>query len=235
MSELKTPPESPPELDFTRQFEIFDAAKHRDTRVDIIGLGATGSHIAYQLAKVGMANLHAWDFDTIEPHNIPNQNFFLEHIGQTKTAATAEMIERATGVKVTCHEKRLEKENNLGPIVFLLVDSMDERKKVFDSSIRRKLKVKLVIETRMGAELGRIYTFDPSMPSHLRHWENTLCSDAEAEVSACGFVPSIIVTASMIANIAVWQMIYWLNKKEVDNEVIVCTSPWNIITNRFSA
>jgi len=44
-------------------------------RVDIIGAGATGSHVVMLLAILGFTNIHVWDFDRVEAHNLANQSF----------------------------------------------------------------------------------------------------------------------------------------------------------------
>ena len=63
-------------MELMRQFEVFLPNKFKDKRIDVIGVGATGSYIVWLLAKIGLSNIHIWDHDVVEDHNIPNQCFF---------------------------------------------------------------------------------------------------------------------------------------------------------------
>lgn len=220
-------------MEMMRQLAVFSPSKFRDKRIDVIGVGATGSYLVWLLAKIGLTNIHIWDHDIIEDHNIPNQCFLLKHIGKTKVKALAEMIKDGTGAKITQHKKKVSGAQKFGQIVFLLTDTMESRRQIWNDSLKFKLNVEWVIETRMGADSGRIYAVNPSKPAHIKNWEATLCEDDEAEASACGTSISIASTASFIASAAVWQLIKWLNGEEVENEIIISSRPWTIITRTF--
>ena len=220
-------------MELMRQFEVFLPNKFKNKRIDVIGVGATGSYIVWLLAKIGLSSIHIWDHDVIEDHNIPNQCFLQKHIGQSKVEALAEMVEAGTGANIIQHKEKVESVQKFGQVVFLLTDTMESRKQIWNTSLKFKLNVEWVIETRMGADSGRIYAINPSKPSHIKEWESTLCEDDEAEVSACGASISIASTASLIASTAVWQLIKWFNGEEVENEVIITSRPWTTITRKF--
>lgn len=61
-----------PDRDFTRQSFLGPHADQilADSRVAIVGLGGGGSHIAQQLAHVGVGNIRLIDPDQIEPSNL---------------------------------------------------------------------------------------------------------------------------------------------------------------------
>lgn len=220
-------------MELMRQTEIFKPSKFQKKRLDIIGVGATGSYVVWLLAKIGLANIHIWDDDIIHDHNIPNQCFFLKHEGKTKVEALAEMVKEGSGTKIVLHKEKVDGSRKFGQIVFLLTDTMESRKEIWNTSLKYKLNVECVIETRMGADSGRIYTIHPSKPSHIKQWEATLYDDKEAEVSACGTSISIAPTASLIASIAVWQLIKWFNGQETENEIIISCRPWTIVSRKF--
>ena len=46
-----------------------------NNRVLIVGLGHTGSYIAYGLARLGVKHISGCDYDHLEAHNLPNQFF----------------------------------------------------------------------------------------------------------------------------------------------------------------
>jgi len=190
-----------------RHAKVFMASEFGDRRVDVIGCGATGSRIALSLAKLGIRNLHIWDFDKIEAHNIANQAFGNDDIGKFKVEALAETIKRQTGLIATAHNEAVTGRSTLGEHVFLLTDSMKSRKEIWQGALRFKLHVKDMIETRMGADEGRIYAIRPFIPDDAKFWEETLYDDAEASESLCGSPITVGPTAEVISGLAVWQFI----------------------------
>lgn len=93
-------------IDFERQHAFLDPANfnQKNYRIDIIGAGATGSYVAFQLAKMGIQGMHIWDADVVKSHNLPNQLYGLADVGKPKTHN--EFVNSETGM--------------LGDIVFLL-------------------------------------------------------------------------------------------------------------------
>lgn len=55
-------------MNLNKHREYFDPEKIREAKVPIhiIGVGAIGSHIAIQLAKLGIEEITVWDFDTVD-------------------------------------------------------------------------------------------------------------------------------------------------------------------------
>jgi molybdopterin/thiamine biosynthesis adenylyltransferase len=224
-----------------RHLSVFDPVPFGQKRVDVIGAGATGSRIAIQLAKLGINNLHVWDFDKVESHNIANQMFTQKDIGKTKVSALADQIKEHSGLQIVAHEEKVDGKQQLGEIIFLLTDTMSSRKEIWKAGIKLKLNVKLLVETRMGADSGRVYAFNPCQTAHCREWEKTLTDDAVAEQSACGGSITIGPTADVLAGLAVWQFIKWFRKTQGDedlileNEIIYSLRPAIMLSRNFSA
>ena len=61
-------------MDRSKVLEFFDATKY-DYPYHVIGCGAIGSHVCEELARLGISNVHLYDFDTVSSHNITNQMF----------------------------------------------------------------------------------------------------------------------------------------------------------------
>jgi|CXWL01.1.fsa_nt_gi molybdopterin/thiamine biosynthesis adenylyltransferase len=212
-------------IDPLRHLSVFSPNAFGARRVDVIGCGAVGSRVVLSLAKLGVEHIHAWDFDIVAEHNIPNQVFGLPDIGSGKVDALARLVTRDTGTAITIHHERVDGSQNFGEVVFLLTDTMSSRREIWEQGLKYKLATKLVIETRMGSDNGRVYTVNPNKRSHIRAWEDTLYSDDEAEVSACGASVSVGPTAEIVAGLAVWQMIRWFSvergeEDKLENEVI---------------
>ena len=224
-------------MEFLRQLEVFDPEKYSNKRIEVIGVGAVGSYIVWFLTKVGFTNIHIRDHDYVEKVNLPNQCLLLEHYHERqklpKVMAVADMVKRGSGITLNTNQKEVVGPEKFGEIVFLAVDKMTVRKKIWEESLKYKLPVRCVIEARMGGDQGRVYTINPCKPSHIDNWEKSLCLDEEAEVSLCGSSISIATTAALIADIAVWQLQKWVSGQEVENEVIISTRPWAIISRTF--
>jgi molybdopterin/thiamine biosynthesis adenylyltransferase len=218
-------------IDVRRHVELFDPNKF-DLPITVIGAGATGSWLLLFLAKLGLEKITAYDFDQIEEHNIANQCFGNIDVGKSKVVAIQDRIEVETGTKINAKNTKFVSQPLQG-VVFLLVDSMKERKRIWEQSIKYNPNVKLLIEPRMGMSMGRIYTLDPSNITHIKQYESTLYSDDDTEVSACGSSVSVITSATMIASMCVRQMINWHNEVEMYNELLVDMMYWSFVNSEW--
>ncbi len=218
-----------------RHQEYFQPHDYGDKRVDVVGVGATGSKIAMSLARLGVQNIHVWDDDTIESHNIANQNFNLSDIGEMKGSSIKEHIENATGTIIEVHNVRLgATPEPLGEVVFNLVDTMSARKEIWESSVKLKPLTKLMIETRMGPDNGRVYAVNPIASKDIKGWEGTLYSDDVTPVSACGATSTIGSTGDMISGFAVWNFMRFAAGKDIPNEIIFSIEPMLLLTQDFA-
>jgi molybdopterin/thiamine biosynthesis adenylyltransferase len=225
-------------VDPIRHLSVFSPAAFGQRRVDVVGAGATGSRIVLSLAKLGVDNIHVWDFDKVEEHNVANQVFGLGDIGSLKVEALARLVFEQTGVRIKTHAERVTGDTVLGEIVLVLTDTMSSRKEIWDGALKLKLRTKLLIETRMGADSGRVYTLNPNKPGHIRAWESTLYGDDEAEMSACGTSISVGPTAEIISGLAVWQMVRWFSIEQggediLDNEIILSLRSMMTLSRTF--
>ncbi len=147
----------------------------------------------------------------MEEHNIPNQAFLMTCLEMNKVEALASM---APWVDIDVRTEFYEGQTPLGDVVFLLIDTMSGRKEIFEKHIRMKRNVRLMIETRVGSDLGKIFTLDPRKPSHIKYWEENWFPDDKAEVSKCGSTISVGPTGDIISGYAVWQFMNWMLNKE---------------------
>ena len=209
----------------TRHQEIFNPLKH-PVPIHIIGVGATGSRIAMALYELGLTNITLHDFDIVEPHNLANQAFMASHVGTHKVEAMADLFIQKSGNKdlqntfVFSPNPVPNDQTELEGIVFLLTDTMASRREIFEKCLKSNPKVLHVVETRMASTHGNIYQFNPNHILKAKAWEQTLIDDDVAETSACGASISVGTTASIIANLAVWQMMHYLAEPNAMNDVV---------------
>lgn len=218
-----------------RHIKIFSPEKFTG-EISIIGVGATGSKVALSLAKLGIEKIDTYDFDKVEEHNVPNQVFGEHQIGKLKVEALYETILQQTNSKIHIFNERVDGSQKLKSIVFLLTDTMSSRKQIWENSIKGKCD--LMIETRLDAEEGKVYTINPKNPIHVIKWEDTLCEDKEADPSQCNAEITVGPSSGIIAELAVWQFIKWWQKiqggkVDLENEILIGVNPVALYTRKF--
>lgn len=203
-----------------RHLAHFSPTEFGDTPVHIIGCGATGSRIALEVAKLGVRVIHLWDFDKVEAHNVANQIFGLNHVGMSKVDALSQIIKEQTGLKVCAHNEKVTGEQELEGFVFLLTDTMSSRKEIWDKALKYKVRVLRMVETRMGANEGRIYSINSCSAQDVEFWEKQWYPDTAAETSVCGSEVTVGGTAAVVSGLATWALIEW-NKQYHGREATV--------------
>lgn len=206
--------------DFSRQVNILDVESFK-IPIHIIGAGATGSWLAFSLAKMGIQNITVYDFDEIGMHNLPNQMFGLSDIGKNKAVAIAQQIRKFTGYNIKARNMKVDGSQPMQGIVFMLTDTMSSRRNIYDIAIKNNPFIELYIETRMDLRGGRVYAIDPKQKHLKTEYEKTLYSDDEAEVSACGVSQTVLATGLGIVSNAIWKMLNFVNGEIYDNETII--------------
>lgn len=188
------------EINYHRQFDIFKPATYADVPIHIIGCGGIGSFLAYDLAMLGLAeNLILWDNDTVEDHNIPNQNFLLEHIGMSKCVALADFINKKCGTSPKVKERFFTEDSHiLNGIVILCTDNIDSRKLVYND-IKNRENVIAVIDGRLGGESFAIYTAMLSNQTDKENYEATFFDASETQELPCTAKAIIYVGAYIAA------------------------------------
>lgn len=242
-------------LDIRRHQSLFDGDTF-NTPIHVIGAGATGSWLVLELAKLGIKGnlIHVWDFDHVEEHNIPNQAYNLisynhgtidgvhnradapleysTHVRKPKIEALYQVVREATGECFKAHYAKYESQR-LNGYVFLMVDSMEERKRIWEQAVKMKSAVKLLIEPRMGLDVGRVYNVEPTNMEHIRQYEDTFYTDEESEASACGTAQTVITTSVSTASWCARQLVNHVGEVELDNEILIDYKYNNIFTNRW--
>ncbi len=220
----------------------FDYRSFADS-VHIIGIGGIGSHIARHLAKGGFqAPLHLWDGDRVEAHNRRNQTYRKEHIGLFKTAALARQIDEWSDglTPAISHTEFVDGCRAVAGIVFLCVDKMSKRKVVWETCIKGNSDVPLFIETRMDGINILIHVLNPCDADHQQDWECYWYPDEEAvnETAGCGGPIAVLPSASISADVAVWQLMRYAAIKAgqddiLDNQIRVKLRPLEVKTYQW--
>ncbi len=195
-------------MNLVKSYEFFQPEKVTD-RIHIIGCGSVGSTIAENLARCGIKNMSLWDFDKVEEHNIVNQMFTQEDVGEFKVDALKRIIcdinpEAKDTVKVY---REGWQGKMLSGIIFLAVDSIDLRRQFVEQHMN-SMCVTAMFDVRTGLtgaqsfaapwnDLNRKEEFLKTMQfSHEEAVEET-------PVSACGTTLGIVTTVRTISALCV--------------------------------
>lgn len=195
-------------MDLSRHISVFspDSVKYP---IHIIGVGATGSFVAMELARMGCPVLNIYDFDDVEIHNIPNQYYDNEDLGKLKAEALADKLKLInpnivvnvnTTAVLPVHDDEHKGIDEMAGYVFLLVDSMKVRKELWNA-IKANKNIVHCWESRLGSDQARVYSLDMSVKDFSKY-EADFYDDDNAEVSACGtsitVLPIVLQTASLM-------------------------------------
>ncbi|MFA5490966.1 MAG: ThiF family adenylyltransferase [Candidimonas sp.] len=222
-------------IDPLRHLSVFSPEKFGETPVHVIGCGAIGSTIIFELAKLGVKNIHGWDFDRVEEHNLANQMFGPKLVGANKAVAIQEVVSDQCDMDITVHEEAVTGDTSLSGYVFIVTDTMASRKEIFENAIRYNPNVPCMIECRMGAEMGWVYSINPCHPTQIEGWMGSLYPDEEAEDSVCGSRTTVGATAKLLSSIAVWQYIKWQNgDDDIANQLLISLKPYLLQATTFT-
>lgn len=175
-------------VDYGRQTLILDPAVARDANINIIGVGTVGSKVAAGAAHLGIGNIHMWDKDAVEPHNLPSQAFTLEDLDRNKAEAMADQIKLISDhCQVTAVPDFYTGEDFLPDgITVLAVDDMDARKSIFDGSVANFPNIPMVMDFRMGGNHLTVYCFDPTDNAKVQTYRQHNFTNEEAAEIPCG-------------------------------------------------
>ncbi len=173
----------------------------------LVGLGALGSNIALNLARMGLTDVDFYDGDIVEEKNLNNQAFDRSHIGKTKAHSCYLMLHKVNLAyrKVNFHEKRFLKTTSNKEIKpkSIVIMAVDKGRKEMWEWLKNDIRVDYIIETGMAHGTIRVQTADKK---HKRFMQTPTLEQEEngGETSACGETLSIPggpqIIAGLVAN-----------------------------------
>jgi len=213
-------------VSYGRQTLILDPVKAKKLTVHVLGCGTVGSNAAVELSRMGVGKIHIYDMDTVEAHNIPSQRFGTSDMGEEKTLATKKAVEEVSShVSCIAHGEIHGGEMYQG-IVVLAVDSLDLRKKIWETSLKYSSLVQLVIDVRMHANELQFYCVKPANNEDVTKYEDTLHSSAEAQPVQCGG-RTVSYTGAISGGIVANYVRKWLMEGHVPGDVTHYSYNWD--------
>lgn len=172
------------------------------TPVTVIGAGAIGSWTVLCLAKLGVADITVYDFDTVSIENVGCQLYGEGDINLPKVTALQDHVKKMTGVEIKVMHKTWD--GAATPFVISAVDSMEARDYIW-KNLKTNTDVFTYIDGRMGGEFMRIYTVDMADRVQVKKYEATIDVAAEVEEIPCS-ERSIVYNTMIIAGLITQQV-----------------------------
>lgn len=223
-------------IDLTKHLEFFDPERLHGKPVHIIGLGAIGSNLAETLTRLGIEEIHIYDFDTVDTPNIANQVYYTHQLNKTKTEATMENIKLINpDANVIVHDKGWTEDTVLDGHVFMAVDSIEVRKKIIETNLFNP-NILTISDYRMRLTDAQHY---------LARWDDIRQKDAlkkasdfteeEAKeatpLSACGTTLSVYPTIKAIVALGIANWMNTIINNTNKTIIMLDTFVPNILTN----
>lgn len=191
------------QLVYTRQEDIISRKLLTDSDISVIGAGAIGSFAALTLAKMGARTITVYDEDGVEDHNLPNQFYRKQDIKQFKVEALSQILAEFSDTRVRAINKPYVNQI-LRNTVVVATDSMASRKLVWEQFLKQN-KSQNLIEARMGAELGMVYTIKKGNTKFTKHdipfYQDRLYTDDKVKPLPCtgrSIIYNILMISSLI-------------------------------------
>lgn len=208
-----------------KHIDFFDPTKVT-VPVHIIGCGALGSTVAVLLARCSIQEIHLWDFDKVETHNIANQQFFVGNIGQLKTDALGAQL-KAIHPRIKVIKHGGWEDDVIRGHVFLCLDNIDTRRSIVEYHMTKQT-IDSMIDLRMSLKFGQTFG---AVWHKVKDREILLKSMnfsheeavANQPVSACNMALSIMPTVQVTCSIAVANWINYINGSELNRYIMADT------------
>ena len=142
--------------------------------IHVIGAGGIGSWLGLFLMKNEVPEVHFYDDDVVEEHNLYTQFYWPEDLGVPKVEALARFAKRMNlTTKIVPHVMRVEKDSdlNFSGVVMSGVDSMDSRINDIWPHLKFNTDVDLYMDGRIGGDTFHLYALNPSVPDQVRLYE----------------------------------------------------------------
>ena len=186
----------------------------------VIGVGAVGRQVAWQLTALGIPRLILFDHDRVEVENLAPQGYWPEDLGKAKVMATADLCQRIhPEVQVNPRAERFKRSGvrdlplDLESAIFVAVDSIATRRWIWEAI---RAQAAFLADGRMNGEVIRVLA--SAFPVEDDDYPRTFFDASEAFAGACTS-KSTIYTACITAGLMVAQFTKWLRRQPVDADV----------------
>lgn len=116
---------------YSRQDSIIAHEELKRYKVCVVGCGGVGTFVAKSLVRMGVGEIHLFDDDRVEMHNLNRQDFREEDDGKPKATTFAKELKKINSdVRIFAENARIIKEDQLPKdlnVIFSCVDTYKSR------------------------------------------------------------------------------------------------------------
>lgn len=177
--------------------------------ITVLGVGGIGSWTTFALGKMGAMSITVVDFDKIEEHNIPSQLYSPDDVGKSKVDALQVIVRTFANRTIVPFNGTVQEYAGaglpFGRVVICAVDSLAERKKIWQVIKPLMGGIDLYIDARMGGEQLRLLCVSPFSADSILKYDKKMETPATADPTPCteraviyntflvgGFIASIV-------------------------------------------
>lgn len=201
----------PAKPDFSHQRDIFNPTRFT-WPLHVIGLGGIGSALLLPLINLSDSfEIHLWDDDDVEPHNLPAQLIYRpKDVGLKKVEAAAAFAKRqGSNCKIITHTERVGTDTELEGVVISGVDSMKSRHNIWQTVKAQSAFIPIYLDGRIGGEQWELMSIAPSSQDDCDWYErNMLFSDEEAVQLPCAartvIHPPVTLAGHIVAHLTLF-------------------------------
>ena len=200
-------------MDLKKQLEFFNPNDHSNEEIHIIGVGAIGSHLVEMLVRMGFEDMHIYDFDEVTPHNLANQMYYSDQVGQTELNSISETKDFINpDCTLRLHPNGWVPGTRLSGHVFLAVDDIDLRRAIFEEN-KNNVNLVTLSDYRMGLMDAQHYFACARNDKDKMKFESTMQfsheeAKASTPISACGTSLNVLPTVRLITALGIAN---WMN------------------------
>lgn len=206
-------------MNFLRQLGWFDPRNKTLPRIHVVGCGGIGSFLVPMLAKMGWNDIHVYDFDLVEEHNMPNQNFSIHDLGMPKVDAMKNRVAMDTGYFLTAVLNAFDPSevdvSEHGNVYVLAVDSIDTRRDVFEQVLGLDNTL-AVFDGRLGGLMYEVFGVDTSDEEQVFEYRSTLFPSSERVELPCTQRSIVYVGSAIAADMCAAIRKWYMNTKSFD-------------------
>tara|TARA_Y100000310_G_scaffold341019_1_gene438792 strand:+ start:2604 stop:3266 length:663 start_codon:yes stop_codon:yes gene_type:complete len=173
-------------------------------KIFIYGVGSIGSHVAVGLAKIGMNRIKVYDYDKLEPSNLPAQFYPVKYLSSLKTEELRNMVLTMTGTLVETEKVMISTEFNpeldMSSIHIIAFDNIEARKIIWGKLLGYPVHF---IDGRIGGFNFEKYYLNMNEDKNLEEYKQTLSgefSDLECG-EKCLWAVNSLIASKIIADV----------------------------------
>jgi len=187
---------------YFKQSKLFNPHEN-NIKCLVYGAGSIGSHVVIGLAKIGVRHIEVYDFDYIEPSNIPAQ-FYPKYAKGFKVDELRDIVKDMTGIEIKIHNLKIdddfEPDREINSYHIIAFDNIEARKILFEKLLEFPV---FLIDGRIGGFNYEKYFVNCMNDKEAEEYRKTL--EGEFSELECGekclWVVNSLISSLIVSNI----------------------------------